>query len=393
MDSTVIFKGWRRWLAVALVVLCTVGVQGCILDQIDAAIEQLRAFNHTFEDIDRILRNLQMNLDAGVYRDQVNDIVGRAGQVATLGVIETVDFVRQRAVEDLQRIKAEIKHQPLPPRVPYLASVQVPYIDVAAPGRTTMSVVGWNLDVAHDDQENKYSVEIMNQNGTRRRIADDYIAYAGQYQVNVNVSQSGVPFQVGDQKLVFRGFTPAFEVPIINSDAIPAKGLRFESNQDRDEKDSDIKVHVRLTIGGVVYFDQQFGKGFKWPDNTLIRNEFVAAAADHKICVAEAYQKWGLDLWQHRGEFDESCLHLVIDDKLARLPGLTGRKDATLTVETLEDSSGWGTTLVLLARTDRILVSTGVNIPQEEIHEVFRTESYMFNRDGNGASKTWTFKW
>src|SRR5690242_5400747 len=95
-------------LALALILLTSfLPMTACFeseVEKIDKAIAELQKANRTFEDLKNILEGLKNNLDNGVYKDQVDDLIGRTGQVAQLSVEGSVDFVRARLIEDLDKM-------------------------------------------------------------------------------------------------------------------------------------------------------------------------------------------------------------------------------------------------------------------------------------------------
>lgn len=123
---------------IVLTITMSITLSSCdtALEKIDHTIAELRKANRTFEDIKNILDGLKKNLDNGVYKDQVDDLIGRTGQVAQLSAEGSVDFVRTRVIEDLESLKAKISGQPAPRRAPILSNAQSPKIDYASTSRS-----------------------------------------------------------------------------------------------------------------------------------------------------------------------------------------------------------------------------------------------------------------
>jgi hypothetical protein len=195
------------------------------IDSINAAIQvldkQAGQANSTFGDIKDVLVGLKKNLDDETYKNQVDDLIGRTGQIATIAYSGSLDFTRTRVREDLVNLIATIKGEPPVARVPVLANSESPKIDFRSTGRQSLTIVGWNLDVAAKDPA-KYAVVVENANNSERVVDAGNVAYQGQYAVSVNVSENGVVFQPNDSKLQFKGYDPPFEVLIVNSNVTPA---------------------------------------------------------------------------------------------------------------------------------------------------------------------------
>jgi hypothetical protein len=224
-------------LLIGLFALCT----GCssALNAVDNAINELKQGNKTFEDMKNILGDTKDKIDKGLYKDQVDALLGRVSGVAQLGVQGTVDFTRTRAIEDLESIKRSILRQPPIDRVPILTNAESPKIDFSSVSRSTLTVIGWNLDVAQKNPD-KYKVVVKNTKEPERLIDRAYVPFQGQYAVTFNVSNSGMTFKPYDVKLVFEGFDPLFEIAIINAIPPPPEkilsvtGNIRTTNQDRE---------------------------------------------------------------------------------------------------------------------------------------------------------------
>ena len=125
---------FRKRLLPVLVLTLTLVVSGCPpIDQIDAAIEQLRSTARSVEDIARILEELQRSLDEGELREQVQQIAGTIGQAAQVTGQAYFDFFRARVREGLLDIRAQAEGKPPAPRVPVLANAGYPPINSTQP--------------------------------------------------------------------------------------------------------------------------------------------------------------------------------------------------------------------------------------------------------------------
>lgn len=201
------------------------------VDAIDKAVHSLERGIDTFDDGIDVLSGLKENLDNEVYKDQVQDLIVRTGEVAktttrTAGQVAentlkaSVDFTRERLIADLKNLKGKMLGQPMLPRVPVLSNAQSPKIDFKDSSRQTITIVGWNLDVAKKDP-NKYRLTVQNATSQNRVVDAKLVSYQGQYSLTVDVSSSGVELQYHDKKLVFEGYTKPFELSIVNSDPPP----------------------------------------------------------------------------------------------------------------------------------------------------------------------------
>lgn len=380
----------RRGLATSMIVTLSILLSGC--DAIDRAIGQLQEFNHTLGEITDILNNLSRSLDRGVYRDQVQEVVGRAGQVVGLTQQAAIDFIRDRVIEDLARIKAARDHKPFPPPRPVLATIALPEIDYSNPeARTTLKIVGWNLNTAANDPR-RYSV-VINGSGGQRLVGREFISFQGEYQLTINVSTSGVPLQPGDTKMVFNGYEDEdgharpFEVSIIRAGAgTRISSFKIETNQNRDEKDANINARFRLDVGGRNYVDFTAGKHHKWPDNALRVLWVAPAQIPHKPCETDFFVEHPSGLYgriTRAGQFDPTCHYFIVQPRLLEVPPLAGQADgATFTMEALDDSSGWAGHVRILA------LVTGESNPR-----VLTSQRFAIHKDGNGGTAEWRFPW
>jgi len=202
-----------------------------LVDNVDEAILQLERGIDTFDQGIEILDSLANNLDDGTYKDQVEELVVTTGNVAqtvarTAGQSAentykaSVDFTRDRLVDDLTNIKNQLLGRPPVDRAPVLSNAQSPYIDYQSANRTSVTIVGWNLDVAARDP-GTYRLVLENTESGLREVGRQFIAYHGQYAVTVNTSGNGVPLQFHDSKLVFENYEQPFSLLVINSDPPP----------------------------------------------------------------------------------------------------------------------------------------------------------------------------
>ena len=196
-----------------VLILCSTGcrkVDDAIV-RVDDAIGALNRGVDSFDDLNQILGGLKTNLDDGLYKGQVNDIIENAGGVAQTNAQGTIDFVRSRAVEDLLRLKSTLMGNEPPKRQPVLSTTQNREIRFNDPARTTITVIGWNLDVAEKERKN-YLVKIKNPKSGPREVSRDHVSYLGQYAIQVNLSSSGAQLKHYDSQLVFSGFDPKFQL-------------------------------------------------------------------------------------------------------------------------------------------------------------------------------------
>jgi hypothetical protein len=354
------------------------------VEKIDHAIAELQKANRTFEDIKNILDGLKKNLDNGVYKDQVDDLIGRTGQVAQLSAEGSVDFVRTRVIEDLQNLKAKVSGQPAPPRVPILSNAQSPKIDYTSISRSTLTIVGWNLDVAQADP-GKYKVVIKNNNEADRDIDRRFITYQGQYAVTMDTSTSGIPFRYYDTKLVFEGFNPLFELAVINTNPPPDPEyfteLFIESHQEQDEKDLNIKPHFRVLFDSNPYIEFDIGKGNTWENPGTVMIKIWKENQNNRLGFFDAINKYGpVGYLSHRSEIDQDCGYLVVQPNLNHLIKGSGKK-GTFLVEEREDNSGWNCHFTLRGKTNK-----GTNV-------VLLTTNNLWFGDGHSNSYQSEFTW
>jgi hypothetical protein len=185
---------------------------------IDRAIDDFGRGVDSFEQAVDVLEGLKENMDEGTYKNQVEGLIRTTGQVGQLTFEGSLDFTRTRIIEDLQNMKRRLRGQEPLPRKPVLASTDNVRIKADDPARSTVTIVGWNLDTAAADPE-KYSVSVHNRRSGPRKIPVDFVGYQGQYAVTVNLSKNGFPLEYYDSKIVFEGYEKEFAVVIV--DAVP----------------------------------------------------------------------------------------------------------------------------------------------------------------------------
>lgn len=205
---------WQQWsddvnAKVRLLAICLAlgAFSGCggtgrsIEENIDVAIDDLSRGVDSFEDAVNVLEDLKGDMDDGTYKNQVEGLIRTTGQVSQLTYEGSLDFTRTRLIEDLQNMKRRLQgNEPLP-RKPVLASTDNVRIKMDDPARSTVTIVGRNLDAAASNRE-KYSVSVNNLRAEPRKIPSDYISYQGQYAVTVNLSKTGFPLQFFDSKIL-----------------------------------------------------------------------------------------------------------------------------------------------------------------------------------------------
>ncbi len=257
-------------ISLASVVLWAVVLNGCnpfkgveqevvrVEDKVQQAIDELNQGNKTFEDIKNILEGLKGKLDTGEYANQVKDIAGRVGNISQITGQSLVDFTRTRVIEDLQNLKRSILGQPLVPRVPVLANAQMPAVDFTSDSRSTITIGGWNLDMAQKDPK-KYKVfikTVRDGTETEREVATEFVTYQPQYSVTVDVSKSGRLLQFYDKKLYFSGYDTPFEIAVVNSHEptppppIEIKEVYLKVNTTNDDKDREVTFTYIVHLDG-----------------------------------------------------------------------------------------------------------------------------------------------
>ncbi len=267
-------KATLRWFTCLMVLAAFVGcgdTANRAATSLEGAVKELQKGAKTFDELKIILADLKTKLDNEVYKRQVEDLIHTSGQVAQLSFEGSADFVRQRVIEDLQALKAGITGQPMPARIPVLSNFQSPSIDFRNTARTTVLIVGWNLDVAAGDTT-KYSVDVENTKAEKRPVPEVFVSYQGQYAVVVNVSSSGLPLTHHDARLVFNGYAAPSHVAIVKSDPPPPPKkiteIELSVGTTWDDKDSEItfQYSIQRKSDGHQLASIAVGGGEVWPD-------------------------------------------------------------------------------------------------------------------------------
>lgn len=241
------------------------------VDALDRAVKQLERGVTTFTEIQEILSDVNKNLNNEVYKRQVEEIIRMTGQVAQISGQAYLDFTRQRIAEDLINIRRVFTGEDPLPRSPVLSNAQSPLIDFRSQGRTALTIVGWNLDIAANDR-NKYRVVIENLESGIRTVPDQFVTYQGQYAITLNVSSSGVPLEYKDTRILFEGYAMPFELSVVNSAPPPPPpeperiiGGRFNIEIYDDDKEVG-EVILTLYQGQSEVGRWGYGRGEDWDD-------------------------------------------------------------------------------------------------------------------------------
>lgn len=260
-------------LAVAAILSLSVGEAPAqllqpIYQRIDDTVNELKKGNKSLSDMTAMLGRLQGNLDDGYYKDQVGDLIHQAGGVAQISGQALIDFTRERLITDLGRLKRRALGQPEPEREPKLTSFETSKIDLRNQARSTVTLVGWNLDVtrAHPD---RYKIQIVNDTEKARDIDPKYLTLQGQYAMTIDVSSTGIPLKDHDRKLSFKGYSEPFELAIVNSDPLPVEKIESinlsltTTNQDRE---GGFAIAEICDDGGNPVWSKKFSEYPRWKD-------------------------------------------------------------------------------------------------------------------------------
>lgn len=261
-SSALKYMHLRRVALSLLAILVSIGFAAC--SQVDRAVDtvqdginklndQAGKANVTARDIADVLKGVQEKLDNETYKNQVEELIRSSGGAMQIGGQGVVDFTRTRVKEDLSNLILTIRGKPLPPRVPVLANTDSVKVDYTNAGRSTVTIVGWNLDVAAALPE-KYKITVLNPSTGSRPILREHIGFQGQYAVSLNVSPNGgVALHDYDAKIVFEGFDPLFEILIVKStpaSPVPDTNERIYelqiSTQNIKDAGTDSDVFIRL---------------------------------------------------------------------------------------------------------------------------------------------------
>ncbi len=366
--------------AVVLATLITAGLTSCsdslpdvtgarnrvdhALNSVDDAIAQLSKGVQTFDDIKKILQSTQNNLDSGEYKRQIEDVVGTVGNVAQLRVQGTVDFTRQRVIDDLLNIKHAIKGEPPEARIPVLSAANAPTVDFVSPARSAITIVGWNLDVAAKDRTN-YPVTITNEKlGKRNYEPTARISFQGQYAVTIPVD-SASPLKNDDLRISLEGYRQPFEISILNSKTPePAEvftELTIESHQVEDDKDPEGEVEFTILNDNAEVEHVIVGKNERWRNPGTVFVKFRAS---------------GVPPFVHNGD-----QYIFTDWKVSN-PKPGKGTSGKLIVTKLHDNQGWNVFFVLKGTTNKGNALVLLN-----------TQTVWYGKHDGGQSHPFDFKW
>jgi len=131
------------------------------------------------------------------------------------------DFLRERVIEDLKRIRNSIhkdnkRQLKLRPRVCNPVPNEIDALQVVKGNQTTLSLTGYNLDVANLKRDRSIQAYIQESTGRKINILN-YLSAASPYQMTVNLSENGIKLTPRSEKLVFEfgKHTPS-SIPIVH---------------------------------------------------------------------------------------------------------------------------------------------------------------------------------
>ena len=354
----------RRLLANAcsLVVFLVGGISGCglfpfksALNSVDDAIEQLKKGVKSFDQISKVLTDLNKNLDNGTYKGEVQELINNTGQIASISYQGALDFTATRIIEDLEDIKNKLQGKPSTKRKPSLTLPGAFNIDVASPARTTLTIVGWNLNVVSANPTD-YGILIKNDSEPDYPVDPRFINYTGPYAITLATSSNGgIPFKPGDYRLYFKGFPDIYEIPIINNPHPEYyKEILIENHTNKDDKDDSAWPRYTFNVEGqqvISFIAGQNKDTWSNPGITVVK---IVPGPYSKVGKVDAIHRWGILLSSHANEIDQEAdyVYVTTPDAMKKIPCKSGKR-GTFVVTQEHDNTGWNVDLVVKGVTEK----------------------------------------
>jgi hypothetical protein len=257
-----------------LLVMSTLFPSGCInMDPVEKAVEVIDKgisdITQNSEDWQTILQRVANDLPKKIsetIRTDAQNLASRA--VATTGVEFrcNVDFLGNRAIQALNRLKALLLNQNPPPLPPAFCQVVPASIDLKVdPGSwSTTNFYGYDLD-NKDTSGNKLKVLLINNQGNVTTLSEDRIGRTTHYQVTLNLGNMARDFYVNKiNKLVVswnnssEGYPQIVVIPWEAQTKIETKNInatgpyyppKTEGDADFDTSDED---YTSVTVSGEI---------------------------------------------------------------------------------------------------------------------------------------------
>ena len=285
-------------------ILETDPVQDALRD-VDRAIDAIESGVASFDDLVGELGILRDNLDDGVYKRQVSELIHDAGQVGELAGAHVIDFTRNRVKEDLENLKRAILGRPPLERRPVVTTPDRKEINFADGAAGALRVIGWNLDIASADRA-AYHVEVLSHIGPARVVPDRFVTYTGQYAVTVDLSSSGFDLVHHDRALSFVGYDGEFAIAIVDSAPPVPVGVPVEARVETSGSHaravrSDCEVHSDDWTRVDVSYDLRAGAGGRalearvvWSVYEAQDNKTIRRDKTHIRSVKDWHEIWRL---------------------------------------------------------------------------------------------------
>ncbi len=202
-----------------------IAVGGCgvggVTDSLDSAVNSINvaiaSLNTDSAHWEEIVRGLEDQLPAAEndVKADVDEVLQRGIGAATVSVIATADFMSNRMIQGLLKIKAQITGQPYIQPPPAFISFVPDKIDMARVGTELNSITfyGYDFDVKDPAGAN---MKLMLLQGTQMVDVTNALAVPTHYQGVFNLGSNGVPLNNQSNQLILTwNNLPISTLPII----------------------------------------------------------------------------------------------------------------------------------------------------------------------------------
>jgi hypothetical protein len=197
------------------------------LNDVDSALALLADLSAKWQDT---LKTLETNLARDAQTTLANevDVVLQRGISASGAELRCdADFIRNRIVQQIQNVKAQLLKKQLTPIIPSICQVVPSVIDLrlSADRRSAISFVGYDMDIS---QPMKLTVWLLDRDGSERDVTGA-LAIPDHYLMTLNIAQNGVDFQPTSNKIALRWGKAELGTVSITRDPEPFRPKLFTS--------------------------------------------------------------------------------------------------------------------------------------------------------------------
>jgi hypothetical protein len=176
-------------------------IQNTTTQTTDALEHTITELQKSSSDWQQLLRDLESKLTTDAQQTIKNDVANVLARTIAQGGVEfrcDADFIRQRIIEDLRRIKAKVLHQPESPRQPAFCQAVPAVIDASLVPQDLnfLEFYGYNFDLT-----NHLQVFVADSNGITRNVTGS-VDIPTPYAMTIAFGANGVQLNQHDTRFI-----------------------------------------------------------------------------------------------------------------------------------------------------------------------------------------------